>query len=222
MRLPVTIDHLSTNSTVAVIILAAGTSSRMGSNGFHKLLANFDDIPLVRRTALAATGCQSRSVVVVTGHRDAEIRDAIARLDVQIVYNDAYLSGMASSLAAGVNAAERSLPDGVLVLLADMPFLTVSDLDMLITEFQNQGGNVIVRATANGARGNPVIFPRQFFGRLKKLTGDEGARRMIGQDGVEVVDVEIGDAARIDVDTPDQIVAAGGVLVDGEARVKGE
>lgn len=198
--------------SVTVVVLAAGKSSRTGSSGIHKLLAEFQGMPLVRRSTLVASGCESRSVVVVTGHRHPEIQDAIADLKVQVVYNKYYLSGMASSLGLGVATAESDQPDGILIMLADMPVLTARDLNSLIAAFRTSEGKCVVRAVAQGVPGNPVIFPRALYDQLKDLAGDVGARGVIQRCGLPVIDVEIGDGARIDVDTPDQVVAAGGIL----------
>ncbi|WP_421407457.1 nucleotidyltransferase family protein [Agrobacterium tumefaciens] len=198
--------------TVAIVILAAGPSTRMGSSGCHKLLAEFDGMPLVRRSAYTALACQSHSVIVVTGFRDADIRDAIAGLGVQTAYNGDYLSGIASSIGRGVKAAARGEPDGIMVMLADMPALDVAALDCLIGEFRKARGPAIVRAVARGIPGNPVIFPRVEYERLCALGGDEGARKLIAASQLSVIDVEIGEGAAIDVDTPDQILAAGGII----------
>ena len=196
--------------SVAIVILAAGQSSRMG--GAHKLLAEFGGMPLIRRSAIAATNCESRSVFVVTGYRHAEIEAAIADLPVKPVHNAEFSSGMASSLALGVAAAEADQPDGIMIMLADMPALTVSDLDALIATFRGLGGRSVVRAAARGKPGNPVIFPRALYAGLKELAGDKGARELIRSSGLPIADVEIGDGALIDVDTPDAIEAAGGIL----------
>lgn len=198
--------------SVAIVILAAGQSSRMGVSGAHKLLAEFDGIPLIRRSAITATHCESRSVIAVTGYRHAEIEAAIADLPVKLVYNAEFSSGMARSLALGVAAAEAGRPDGIMIMLADMPALAVSDLDALIAAFRGLGGRSIVRAAARGKPGNPVIFPRALYAALKELAGDKGARELIRSSGLPIADVEIGDGALIDVDTPDAIEAAGGIL----------
>ncbi|MBB5577337.1 MULTISPECIES: NTP transferase domain-containing protein [Rhizobium] len=100
-----------------------------------------------------------------------------------------------------------------MIVLTDMPALTVPDLDLLISMFRADGGRSIVRAMGLGAPGNPVVFPKAFFGELKGLTGDKGARALIRAFDLPVVDVEIRDGALIDVDTPDAIEAAGGVIV---------
>ncbi|MGR9248962.1 nucleotidyltransferase family protein [Rhizobium leguminosarum] len=65
-------------ASVAIVILAAGKASRMGEGGKHKLLAEFDGVPLVRRSALTALGANAASVTVVVGHRRSEIEAALS------------------------------------------------------------------------------------------------------------------------------------------------
>lgn len=181
--------------------------------GAHKLLAEFDGLPLIRRSAITAASCESHSVIAVTGYRHAEIEAAIADLPVKIVRNAEFASGMAGSLALGVVAAEADRPNGIMILLADMPALTAADLDALIAAFRAHQGKSVVRAAAGGKPGHPVIFPRVLNARLKGQAGDKGAREIILTCGLPIIDVEIGGGALIDVDTPDAIRAAGGVLL---------
>jgi molybdenum cofactor cytidylyltransferase len=195
--------------TLRTIVLAAGRASRMGAGGHHKLLAEFDGVPLVRRTVMVAQA--AGPVIVVTGHREAEIRDALSGLDLHLVSNDDYASGMASSLVAGLNAAEPGA-DGILVMLADMPAIRAIDIQAMTAAFSAHGGHVVVRAVSEGKRGNPVILPRALFPALRRLEGDVGARHVIETSGHPVIDVEIGPAAHVDLDTPEAIAAAGGVL----------
>ncbi|WP_426289112.1 NTP transferase domain-containing protein [Ensifer adhaerens] len=199
------------SGSVSVVVLAAGRASRMGADGGHKLLATFDGVPLVRRSVEAALKAAPGKVSVVTGHREADIRHALQGLPVTFVSNPDYISGMASSLTAGLSAVGARAP-GMLVMLADMPGITGDDLRRLIERFVAEGGRSIIRATAGGQRGNPVILPRQTFSAIKQLVGDVGARHIIEKSGLPVIDVELGAAARLDLDTPEQIVAAGGIL----------
>ena len=198
--------------SVTIVLLAAGRSSRMGADGAHKLLAEFGGMPLIRRSAITASSCESHSVIAVTGYRHAEIEAAIADLPVKIVRNPEYPSGMASSLALGVAATEADRPDGIMIMLADMPALTVSNLNALIEAFRACESKCIVRAAADGKPGNPVLFPSRLHAQLKSLTGDTGGREIVRTAGLPVIDVEIGESALIDVDTPDTVEAAGGVL----------
>jgi molybdenum cofactor cytidylyltransferase len=201
---------------VAIVMLAAGMATRMGATGGHKLLAAFDGIALVRRSALTAGNSQASSVTVVVGHRQHEIRAVLSDLPVTmpvtVIDNPDYASGMASSLTSGFASVEASGADGVLVMLADMPALTSGDLDRLIAAFREANGAAIVRAVSKGRRGNPVILPRSMNDAVLRLEGDVGARHLIETSALPVIDVEIGNAAQIDVDTPEDIVAAGGVL----------
>jgi len=196
---------------VEIVVLAAGRASRMGPDGGHKLLATFDGVPLVRRSVEAAIAAAPGGVVVVTGHRETDIRAALEGLPAKLVSNPDYMSGMASSLTIGLSAInERSA--GMLVMLADMPGVSSGDLRRLLDRFAAEGGRAVIRATADGQRGNPVILPRQTFSAVRLLVGDVGARHIIEKCGLPVIDVELGSAARLDLDTPEQIVAAGGIL----------
>ncbi|WP_353574485.1 nucleotidyltransferase family protein [Agrobacterium radiobacter] len=206
------IGPMETTIFVSVIILAAGRSSRTGAGGAHKLLAEFQGVSLIRRSTIIATNCESRSVFVVTGYRHRDIESAISDLPVTPAYNPAYASGMASSIAIGVTAAEACNPSGMMIMLADMPALTGADLDALISAFRDHEAACIVRAVAGGKPGNPVIFPDTLYHELKSLNGDTGARELIANSSVPVIHIEIGDGAFIDVDTPAAIEAAGGVL----------
>ncbi|WP_418459171.1 NTP transferase domain-containing protein [Brucella intermedia] len=197
---------------VAIVVLAAGEASRMGKGGAHKLLAEFDRVPLVRRSTERALNSSAESVVVVTGHRHAEIEGALAGLNVVAAFNPDYASGMASSLASGFCAPEAANADGVMVILADMPQVTTEDIDVLIAEFRASGGDAIVRAVSRGKRGNPVILPRFLRDDILRLEGDVGARHLIENSGLPIIDVEIGHGAHLDVDTPEEVIAAGGVL----------
>jgi molybdenum cofactor cytidylyltransferase len=196
---------------IATVILAAGQASRMAGSGRHKLLAEFGGVPLVRKSVETVLASQSDGAVIVTGYRADDILLAIAGLDCPAIHNPDFGSGMASSLKAGL-AAVRDRADGLLVMLADMPGIDSGHLDALIVAFKAEAGQAVIRATAGGRRGNPVILPRATFEAIIRLEGDTGARSVIEESGLPVIDVEIGAAARVDVDTPEEIVAAGGVL----------
>jgi len=202
----------SGEASVAAVLLAAGKASRMGEDGAHKLLAEFNGVPLVRRAALAALAADTSSVVAVIGHRGTEIEDALAGVAVTLVKNPDFLSGMASSLIAGFVHESIQSADGILVMLADMPGVSASDLNALIEAFRASSGRAIVRAVSRGKRGNPVILPRSLKGAVVRLEGDVGARHIVETSGLLVIDIDIGDAAHWDVDTPEAVVAAGGML----------
>lgn len=196
---------------VDAIVLAAGRSSRMG--GPNKLLALFDGRPLVRRTVDTARASRAGEVVVVTGHQQQRVAAALAGADARQVHNPDFAAGLAGSLKSGVRALAQEA-DGALIMLGDMPGVGAADLDRLIGAFGKAGGAAIVRATHEGKRGNPVILPKALFPEVLKLEGDTGARHIVESEGHPVVDVEIGAGATVDVDTPEALELAGGVLQD--------
>ena len=197
-----------------LVVLAAGRASRMGEGGPHKLLAEFEGEPLVRRSVRQAIEADLGPVTVITGHRSPEVSDALAGLAADVVENSDFASGMASSLKVGLARVEVLGLPGMMVLLADMPNVSAADITALARAYRKAGGKAIVRAVADGQRGNPVILPAATFEALKTLEGDIGARPVIESSGLAVIDVEIGAAARLDVDTPEAILAAGGILRD--------
>ncbi len=185
----------------------------MGGEGYHKLLAEFEGVPLIRRSVLVALKCSASSITVVSGYQREKIEKAISGLPVGIVFNADYLLGMASSLVAACSAASIRDAEGVLVMLADMPGITPHHLDKLISVFLANEGRSIVRAVCGEIPGNPAILPRSLVPMILGLRGDIGARQIIEASGYPVVGVAIGHAALLDVDTPNEVIAAGGILV---------
>ncbi|MBB4291468.1 molybdenum cofactor cytidylyltransferase [Rhizobium leguminosarum] len=197
---------------VVTVVLAAGQARRMGEGRPHKLLAEFNGVPLIRRSVMTALSSEATAVIVVTGHRKDDIEAALSGLDILTTHNPDYASGMASSLATGFSVQQARSADGVLVMLADMPGVSSGDLDRLISAFRQSSGQSIIRAASGGKRGNPVILPKSLFDEVLRLEGDVGARHLVETSGVPVVDVDIGSAAHLDVDTPEAVIAAGGIL----------
>ncbi|MBO0346489.1 molybdopterin-binding/glycosyltransferase family 2 protein [Roseibium sp. CAU 1637] len=187
---------------VSAVVLAAGLSSRMGPN--NKLLATINGEPLIRRVVKAAIASPCDPVIVVSGHQADGIAAALEGLDVIHVHNPDYVEGMGTSLRAGV----RALPEdavGALILLGDMPEIGALQIQQLVDRFVSSQAHSIVAAGTNGRRANPVLWPSCFFPRLSELSGDIGARAVL-EDNRELLEiVEIGEAARLDLDTPETL-----------------
>jgi molybdenum cofactor cytidylyltransferase len=192
---------------VTAVVLAAGLSSRMG--GTNKLLATLDGMPLVRRTAERAVASKAARTIVVTGHMADDVGAAVGGSGADSVFNPDYRSGLASSLRAGLAAAGDT--DAIMVLLADMPAVETTHLDRLIAAFTARP-DAIIRAASGGRGGNPVILPRVLFSEIARLEGDLGARALIEGSGLEILDVEIGEGAHLDVDTREALGRVGGTV----------
>ncbi len=193
---------------VAILLLAAGRSSRMG--GSNKLLATFDGVPLLRRSAQTALGVETAGVHVVLGHRADELARTLDGLDLQIHRNADFAEGLSTSLRLGFAAAARGA-DGVLVMLADQPLLTSEHIARLIGSFRPAGEGSIVLACDGDRRANPVLLPVGLRGEIEALQGDIGARSIVQAHRDLVREVDIGPAASFDVDTPDLLARAGGI-----------
>jgi molybdenum cofactor cytidylyltransferase len=194
------------NRSVTAIILAAGSSTRMG--GPNKLLAELSGKKLVRIAAEQALASKATEVVVVTGHQADLVAQALSGLNVKLVFNPDFAGGLAGSVKAGI-AAVPETADGALICLGDMPLIDAGLIDRLIDAFAPDRGNLIVLPVAEGRRGNPVLWSRRFFGELMTLEGDVGARHLIAKHGEAVAEVPVeGDSAFLDIDTPQALDAA--------------
>lgn len=188
---------------IAALVLAAGRSTRYGTA--NKLLEDLDGVPIVRHVARAALQSRARPVVVVTGHEAERVARAVADLDVRVLVNPDYAQGLSTSLKAGLAALPSDI-DGALVCLGDMPRITASHLDSLISAFAPKEGRSIAVPVHNGKRGNPVLFARSLFAEMLEAEGDTGARHLIGRHAEDVAEVDLGTSAIfVDVDTPDSL-----------------
>ncbi len=190
---------------VAAVVLAAGRSTRMGA--VNKMLAEIGGKPLVRIAAEQALASRASPVIVVTGHERERVEQALAGLPVRFVHNPDYAEGLGTSLRTGI-AAVPAEADGAIVCLGDMPQVDSGLIDKLLAAFDPERGGLVVVPSIDGRRGNPVVWSRRFFNDLMAITGDIGARYLIGQYAEAVVEVPLAsDAALIDIDTPESLSA---------------
>jgi len=185
MSLPVVsppFDASGESPSVAGVLLAAGTSDRYGDR--NKLLATHDGAPLVRAAARTLLAAPVDPVVVVVGHDADRVSAALDGLDLELVHNDAYATGQASSVRAGVHAV-RDRADAAVVALGDMPFVAPETVARLVDAYAAGAGDALA-AAHDGRRGNPVCFDRRFFDALTDVTGDVGGRSILLENGTLV------------------------------------
>ena len=202
---PRTEPVLEKSGRIAAVVLAGGRSTRMGA--INKMLAKIGGKPLVRIAAEQALASQARPVIVVTGYQRERLEQALAGLPVTFVHNPDFVEGLGTSLKAGI-AAVPAEADGAVVCLGDMPQVDSKLIDKLIAAFDPAEGALVVVPSIDGRRGNPVVWARRFFNDLMTIKGDFGARYLIGTYAEAVVEVPVaGEAALIDVDTPESLSA---------------
>jgi molybdenum cofactor cytidylyltransferase len=189
---------------IGAVILAAGQSSRMGSN---KLLAPVDGKPMVRHAVEAAVASAAEPVVVVTGNDGGAVRERLEGLAVRFIDNPDFSKGLSTSLKCGVSTLPADC-DGALILLGDMPAVSAALIDTLIAAFDPMEGRSICVATRGGRRGNPVLWARRFFPEIAALEGDAGAKSLMTRHPDLLCEVEAADDAPLtDIDTPDALEA---------------
>jgi molybdenum cofactor cytidylyltransferase len=204
---------LNTSLSTAAIILAAGSSSRMGG-GRHKLLLPLDNRSVLAHVIDACLASKARPIIIVLGHQSDQVRSQIKQYtmhdDITLVKNVHYQQGMSSSLRIGIqtllNDDNRKgylsyQVDSALIVLGDQPLITPTVIDALIITYRTTG-TPIVAPLYKGKRGSPVLFDKSLFSELIEVTGDEGGRTVLERHRHEVGLIEIENAlANYDVDT---------------------
>jgi molybdenum cofactor cytidylyltransferase len=182
---------------IAGIVLAAGLSRRMGR---AKMLMPVDGRAIIRHAVESVLAGGVDSVWVVTGPDVEPIEAALAGLTVQIVVNPAPEEGQSGSLRAGIAALPPSV-DAVLIALGDQPALAPSIIPALLAA-RRTSPKLIVAPRYRDGQGNPVVFKREIFPELLRLTGDRGARPILQKEPARVEWVELDLPMPPDVDTP--------------------
>ncbi|UOG76592.1 nucleotidyltransferase family protein [Hymenobacter tibetensis] len=191
--------------STAVIVLAAGSSSRLGQ---PKQLLPYEGQTLLRRaveTAVAAA--DGGPVIVVTGALHTELLPELAGLPVHAIWCPTWALGMGASLKTGLALLESicSTWATVLVMLCDQPHITPALLQELVTTYSHTGQPIV--ATQYGTiRGVPVLFGAEVLPLLRDIADAAGAAQLLKHHPQLVASVPFANAA-IDVDTPQQYAA---------------
>jgi molybdenum cofactor cytidylyltransferase len=190
--------------SVAAVVLAAGRSRRMAP--LNKLLiADSSGKPMIARVVDEVLASHARPVIVVIGHERDRVEEALAGRPVLFTYAEDYGQGLSASLKAGL-AALPPEAEGVMVCLGDMPLVTGDMLDRLVSAFDPEEGRAIVLPTYRGKQGNPMIWARRFVPQMMAITGDVGARHLLGANLDVVHEVEMSsDAVLRDFDTAESL-----------------
>jgi molybdenum cofactor cytidylyltransferase len=184
---------------IAIIILAAGSSSRMGTS---KQLLPINGQSLLSRATQVALQTQAANTVIVLGSNEAEHRKAIEHLPVEIICNEAWQQGIGSSIKAGIDYVCHRYPEtsAAIFMVCDQPFVTVDHLTSLIKEHELTSQPIVCSRYA-ATVGIPVLFEKSMFQNIMKLPDSAGAKRLIEQNPHLVTSVVL-KGGEIDLDTP--------------------
>ncbi len=184
------------SSRVAAVVLAAGSSSRLGQ---AKQL-----VPIAGRPALAYTLDALRAssvdrIVLVLGHAADEIAAALDLTNVSVVRNEAYAEGQSTSVRAGIKALGDDV-GAALMVVGDQPMLSPAVVDAVVAAYRQTGGPFIVPVYED-EWGNPVLLARAAWPLIEHLKGDTGARPILRKHMDMVLEVPVPGALLDDIDT---------------------
>jgi molybdenum cofactor cytidylyltransferase len=182
---------------IAAVVLAAGTSSRMGRQKL--LLPVGEGRPLVRLSVERVLAGGLDDAVVVLGRDADEVAAALEGVAVRTAVNPRYAEGQSTSLRAGLDAL-RPGTEAVVVALGDQPLPDPRLIGRLVAAFRETGRPVVVPRYRDG-RGNPVLFAAALFDELRAVTGDQGGRGVVSRDPGRVAEVVVDAPMPADVDT---------------------
>jgi molybdenum cofactor cytidylyltransferase len=187
------------NGLVVAAVLAAGESRRMG---FPKPLLPWGETTVLGQTLRNLLASRIHEVLVVTGLEAEAVTREAAKFSVKAIYNPNYAS---AEMVSSLQVAVRALPpgcNGVLVVLADQPFIPTAVYDQVIAAFEYNEQR-IVAPVFEGQRGHPVLFGRRFFSDLLALPPDSAPRDLLRAhpDALYLIPVD-SDSILLDLDWP--------------------
>lgn len=187
------------NPAVAAVILAAGSSSRMGQ---PKQLLVWKGETLIRTIIAKVQAAGINTIYVVLGANADKVAANIADLPVQLIENPEWASGMGSSVVAGTRAALPAHPKALLFVLVDQPFVGPELLRQLLLQ-HNHHPDAIIVSDYGTHPGVPALFPAFFFPHLLSLSGDAGARKLLLQHQGKTISISFPEG-NFDLDTPEE------------------
>lgn len=186
---------------ISGVILAAGTSSRLGR---PKQLLELGGKPALQHIIDRAAAAGLDEIVVVLGHEAARIRSAVHLPPFgHVVANPSFASGQASSLRTGL-AAVDARAEAAVVLLGDQPTLNTNVIGTVLEAWRGEG-TPVARAVYRGTPGHPVVMARAAFAAFDEAEGDDGSRAVLADLGV--AEIAIDTPAPSDIDTWEQYEA---------------
>lgn len=185
------------------IVLGAGASTRLGR---PKQTLPFGDTTLLGHVLRDVEGSSLERVVLVLGGAASEALAELTPARAEIVHNDAYGEGCASSLLAGLDAAGPHA-EAVMLLLGDMPGVDAAVIDQVAGDWSERRPWAAV-TSYRGELGHPFVFSAAAFDDLRALHGDKAVWKLIEEHPERVERIAVERALPHDVDTWEDYEAA--------------
>ncbi len=184
---------------VLLALLAAGQSSRFGDADKLAAPLGVDRLGIVAARTLSGIGLDHRHVIAASS--DHVCADQWRELGWTITVNDKAQAGMGTSVALAARLAQEAGAGGLLIALADMPFVTAAHCERLLERFREAGPDAILASSDGQRRSPPALFGSVHFAMLSKLSEDRGARTLLEQ----AETISAGPGVLDDIDRPDDL-----------------
>jgi molybdenum cofactor cytidylyltransferase len=182
---------------VSGLILAAGTSSRLGEQ--TKQLLPWQDTTMLGWVVRRAEVSLLDDVVVVVGHDADAIRRHVVLQRARFVVAPDFHEGCTSSIRAGLEALQPQ-SEAVVLILGDQPGIETETIVAVVEGWRHMQ-TPIVRVSYRGRSGHPMLFGKALFGQLKALHGDKGVWKLCDAHPEWVYEVEVDHPYPGDVNT---------------------
>ncbi|MEW6126402.1 MAG: nucleotidyltransferase family protein [Acidobacteriota bacterium] len=184
---------------ISAILLAAGESRRMGE---FKQLLPFGEKTFVESCVDNLLASSIDELIVVTGHREADVRRALAKRPIKSVFNAQHRQGMSSSIQCGVEAASQNAT-AYLIALVDQPQINIAIINQLIEAYQ-QTDALIAIPVYQESRGHPILLSAKLKKEILSITPEIGLKAVITAHRNETLYVKVTDqGVLLDFDYPE-------------------
>jgi molybdenum cofactor cytidylyltransferase len=181
--------------------------------GHNKLLLAIEGESLVRRAVRAALAARLDPVVVVLGHEAQQVGAELAGLPCVPVVNASHGEGVRTSLQAGVTRAAVSAR-ALVVILADMPFVTASMIETVVDRHRATGAPLVVSQYGD-VDAPPILYHHSLFAELLAMSGDRCAKQVVRRHRGEAAVVVWPELSLRDIDTPEDYLHVKAQLTAG-------
>ncbi len=190
----------SENRVIDTVILAAGSSSRLG---FNKLFLSLDGEPVLMRTLRTFREVQRGVVFVVTGFERERVERLLQGVPVVLIHNSSYPEGMSSSVRAVLPFLDAD--HGLFLHLGDKPLVKRETLNQMIESFERKTHPIII-PVYRGQKGHPVLIDAmRYVDEMRALEGDTALRPIIERHSQDILYMEGDEGILLDLDTEGDI-----------------
>lgn len=181
-------------ASVGIVVLAAGQGRRSGTNKL--MVQDKKGVPMFMRAVNAAIASNARPVFVVTGHEHDLLEEELDKLDVNVLYNPSYASGIKTSISMGLKSVPTSC-EGAVLLPADMPYVGAAEINKLIAKFNPAVEKQICVLTNKGVKSNPILWSKALYDKADIVPENAASRVVFAEHSDYTVTVEVKDKSKL-------------------------